>query len=68
MTRVERMQAIVKVDAHGQVQHLGSGGRKFHDIEVDPNETDDLAAQPDKVSELVAQYEAWEKRVGVVPQ
>jgi arylsulfatase len=46
-----------------------TGVWELYDLEADPNETHDLAVlRPDKVSQLVTQYEAWEKRVGVVPQ
>jgi arylsulfatase len=48
---------------------LRSGVWELYDLEADPNETHDLAGlRPDKVSQLVTQYEAWEKRVGVVPR
>ena len=51
----------------------GFGGRtgtwELYDMENDPNETRDLAAQqPEKAAALVAKYEAWEQRIGVVPR
>ena len=35
---------------------------------TDPGETNDLAAsQPERVKTMQSQFEAWAKRVGVVP-
>jgi arylsulfatase A-like enzyme len=46
-----------------------TGDWELYDLEADPNEKQDLAPlQSDKVRELVAHYEAWEKRVGVIPR
>jgi arylsulfatase len=51
----------------------GSGPRTgpwdLYDLDTDPNETHDLAAQQsEKVTSLVSQHEAWAKRIGVVPR
>ncbi len=41
---------------------------ELYDMDTDRAETHDLAAlSPDLVSELIAQWEAWASRVGVVP-
>ncbi len=46
-----------------------TGDWELYDLDADPNEVHDLALlQPEKVRELVTHYEAWEKRVGVVPR
>jgi arylsulfatase len=46
-----------------------TGVWEFYDLDADPNETRNLADQhPDRVKELRASYEAWEKKVGVVPR
>jgi arylsulfatase len=44
------------------------GGWELYDIAADRMEQRDLAAaQPERVKELSAQWEAWAKRVGVQP-
>ncbi|HYE17959.1 MAG TPA: arylsulfatase [Tepidisphaeraceae bacterium] len=47
----------------------GPGGAwELYDMEADRAETTDLAkAQPERVKELVAQWEAWAKRTGAIP-
>lgn len=43
------------------------GAWELHDLEKDRSELNDLSSEmPEKVKELVAAYEAWAKRVGVV--
>jgi arylsulfatase A-like enzyme len=45
-----------------------NGAWELYDLEADRTELTDLAAKlPRKVRELAAQYEAWARRVGVVP-
>jgi arylsulfatase len=51
----------------------GTGERmgqwELYDLDTDPNETRDLATQQSKkIASLVAQYDGWSKRVGVVPR
>jgi arylsulfatase len=51
----------------------GSGPRtgnwELYDLDTDPNETHDLAAQhPERVVELSAKHAAWSKRIGVIPR
>lgn len=42
---------------------------ELYDMELDRTETNDLAAQhPDKVKEMIALYEDWAKRCGVIPR
>ena len=44
------------------------GGRELFDMETDRPEQNDLAAQqPERVKQMVAQWDAWAKRVGVQP-
>ncbi|MDQ3623969.1 MAG: arylsulfatase [Verrucomicrobiota bacterium] len=44
------------------------GGWELYDIAADRTEMRDLAAhQPERVKEMSAQWEAWAKRVGVMP-
>lgn len=44
------------------------GGWELYDIVADRTEMNDLAAQqPERVAEMAAQWEAWAKRVGVMP-
>jgi arylsulfatase len=51
----------------------GSGQRtgawELYDLDTDPNETRDLAAQhPERVADLAKQHAAWAKRIGVIPR
>jgi len=42
---------------------------ELYDTSTDPGEIHDLASQqPEKAALLVSKYEAWAKRVGVVPR
>lgn len=42
---------------------------ELYDMEQDRTELNDLAAQhPDRVKDMVAQYEAWARRCGVIPR
>lgn len=44
------------------------GGWQLYDMETDRTELTDIASRyPEKVKELAGLYEAWERRVGVVP-
>lgn len=46
-----------------------SGVWELFDLETDPNETRDLAAQqPERVGALAAQWSDWARRVGVIPR
>jgi arylsulfatase len=46
-----------------------TGTWELYDLEDDPNERIDLIAKhPETAARLLAQHEAWEKRVGVVPR
>ena len=46
---------------------LGDGSWRLYDIVNDPGETTDLAAQmPDLAAAMLADYEAYESRVGVL--
>lgn len=47
---------------------LGDPAWRLYDIVADPGETRDLAAeQPDRVAEMLADYEAYAQRVGAAP-
>lgn len=51
----------------------GSGTRtgswELYDLDTDPNETRDLAAQhPERVAEIIARHATWSQRVGVIPR
>ncbi|MEZ6022274.1 MAG: hypothetical protein R3C16_02405 [Hyphomonadaceae bacterium] len=47
---------------------LGDGAWRLYDIAADPGETNDLAAaQPDLLATMIAGYEAYAERVGVLP-
>ena len=44
------------------------GGWELYNITIDRTEMNDLATQhPDRVKEMAAQWDAWAKRVGVMP-
>ena len=47
---------------------LGDGGWRLYNLAGDPGETRDLsAAEPDRLKAMLADYAAYEQRVGVVP-
>jgi arylsulfatase len=57
--------------ANGGIATTGprTGKWELYDTSTDPGESHDLAAQQsEKITSLVSQYEAWAKRVGVVPR
>jgi arylsulfatase len=46
-----------------------TGAWELYDLDTDPNETRDLAAQhPERVADLASQHAAWAKRIGVIPR
>jgi arylsulfatase len=67
-----RWKLVRSYNAH-RLKGLAEGARtgrwELYDLAEDPNETRDLADRhPGRVREMAARYEAWEKRVGVVPR
>ena len=47
---------------------LGDGRWRLYNLAGDPGETQDLsAAEPDRLKAMLADYAAYEQRVGVVP-
>jgi arylsulfatase/uncharacterized sulfatase len=47
---------------------LGDGGWRLYNLAVDPGETRDLSnAEPERLKTMLADYAAYERRVGVVP-